>query len=468
MSKRKIAGQLLKHSQKEETQNKDEISFSSLLELSKKLAMTFILTLALLFALLVAVQLIPTEKIIWKVHGSDKILSDEGDYPNFLFYSANSVLDNWTDSLMIDTAINADASHPIKSALEARHHEDEDYNTQVKALVESVEARMNNETSNLNPVSYTRYWHGYLVYLRPLLRLFNMSQIRYINLFTFSILFFLVLATINRILGRKYSLGLLLSMIFSMVYLVPMSMQYSATFYISFLLILHLLKSKEKGFDYFACSFMVAGMLTSYIDLLTTPIITLGLPLTIYILLKRENYTSIRKSIVNLSVLMASWLFGYAANWCSKWILAAAILRDNSIEIAVSSIVYRTSNRDYSRVTTNWWLESIQKNISYFFNGSSSEVVFLFIITLILMLFSAFFFCSKKEHLGIMALNMLIVSALPLIWYFCLANHSVMHAFFTFRALGVSVFTLFAFLLTCTDETQISKYKNRILMNLQK
>lgn len=180
-----------------------------------------------------------------------------------------------------------------------------------------------------------------------------------------------------------------------MIYLVPMPGQPSATFYISFLLILWLLKNRQKGFDYFICSFMATGVLTSYIDLLMTPVITLGLPLTIYILLKRENAKGFHKSAGNLFVLMGSWLFGYAANWVSKWLLAAAILRDDTLEIMAASIAIRTSNRDNSPVERSCF-NPIQKNLSFFFDGYDSEVMFVFVLILLSYVFLCFFSFQKK------------------------------------------------------------------------
>ena len=76
-------------------------------------------------------------------------------------------------------------------------------------------------------------------------------------------------------------------------------------------------------------SVFVLGGLTSFIDLLVTPIVTIGLPLTVW-MLKRKDYSLLDKFkiIVFASV---SWAIGYAWVWGGKWVIGGLITGENIV-----------------------------------------------------------------------------------------------------------------------------------------
>ena len=103
-------------------------------------------------------------------------------------------------------------------------------------------------------------------------------------------------------------------------------MQYYACFYLSFIAMLVLLW--KPGYflkNRFAVCilFLVTGICTSYFDFLTYPIVTLGLPLCVWLLLIPYHNKCIWQLVENA----VFWAIGYLGMWAEKWILSSVVLK---------------------------------------------------------------------------------------------------------------------------------------------
>ena len=89
--------------------------------------------------------------------------------------------------------------------------------------------------------------------------------------------------------------------------------------------------------------FFVIGSFTSFVDLFTTPLIALGIPLLVYFLLKQKNEeTSVKEQIIDLIKLSILWGLGYGLTWFAKWALVDIIYGRGIIKNAIEQIVFRT------------------------------------------------------------------------------------------------------------------------------
>ena len=167
----------------------------------------------------------------------------------------SGILDNFTDSIMITTAGHA----PDEGAI---------YQAMNMAGSEMTEG-------------YNYYWHGYVAILRPLLLFLNYTDLRVLN----SLLQMLVAAALACMLYRQKGTpwaalaltvhGLLLPIA------VSQALQYSWVFYIGMcgsLVIVKFHQRLAKGHGIYIL-FLILGMLTSYMDLLTYPLFTWGIPM---------------------------------------------------------------------------------------------------------------------------------------------------------------------------------------------
>lgn len=162
----------------------------------KKYVAVFIVLILSYISILTVASLIPRELLEENVRSSSKVLMLEGNYKQYFSIShmSNLAFTNNVDATMINTAFSIDNTTPFYSALVARRNYvpsvtevvEKDY---VGDLIASSEHSKYDRVSdladiveekNIESFEYARYWHGYLVYLRPLLTLFDYSELRVI------------------------------------------------------------------------------------------------------------------------------------------------------------------------------------------------------------------------------------------------------------------------------------------------
>ncbi len=126
-----------------------------------KVCWIFVLGIFMATILMSLVYSLPTSSMKVNIENSYKILSEEGEYHNVnsSFYKHTGQLDNFTDALMLNQAYynNVDLSAIEKAML----------NQQNGWGIEGLFSLISGNTNEVN--SYARYWHGYLVFLKPML-----------------------------------------------------------------------------------------------------------------------------------------------------------------------------------------------------------------------------------------------------------------------------------------------------------
>ena len=106
------------------------------------------------------------------------------------------------------------------------------------------------------------------------------------------------------------------------------------------LLIMLLCHSKIEAGKRYPELFLLTGILTSYFDFLTYPVVTLGFPLCAYFLLAERE--SIKKGLQKVIGYSFCWGVGYVGMWALKWIIADVTLHTGTIKDAAWSIIGRT------------------------------------------------------------------------------------------------------------------------------
>ena len=175
-------------------------------------------------------------------------------------------------------------------------------------------------------------------------------------------------------------------------------------------------------------------MLTCFFDFLTVPIITLGIPLIIYFLLKqKEQKLSFKETILIILKNSVIWLLGYALTWITKFALVDIIYHKNLIHTALKQVGHRTF--DGTSVFELNLIELFKLNFK-------ENNIWIFAVFLIVQIIIGIL--NKKSHKAkidktylIKILPYLIISMMPIVWYLVLQEHSIRHAFFTYRALSV-------------------------------
>lgn len=400
-----------------------------------------IVLIATFFTSMSVCYMIPNNRIRWHVQESVEQFKNEGQYPRLFFGTPAAQLDNFTDAWMLNIALSADNDNPIKSSLR------NDYMSSDGDKVQMLEKAAYNPDDTILG-SYSRYWHGYLVFLRPLLLVFNYSEIRFLNMCMLFLLFTIVNILIKKKLGTRVMVGFLFTMMLVMFMIVPMSIQFSSMFYIMFIAMIVVLTLYEKidKENLSAYVFFIIGAVASFLDLLTVPLITIGIPMAVYIMLRNK-----RTALENfLEVIKGSiiWALGYGLTWGSKWVIATIVLKENVIKNAIHQILVRTS--DTGNDVTYTAIDTIKNNANMIFNDLTIKI---FVALIVIWLISLIFFGSRRSI--IKATPLLLIACMPIVWYVVLKNHSSIHFWFTYRSLAVSVFGVLAFMDGCLDKDKI-------------
>lgn len=399
------------------------------------------ITAALAMAgLLVLVAMIPKDAIQEKCLESAQYLADNELFGDTLEGIAGSRIDRYADSILLNIAYNYDRLHPLKSVILSAYHFDKYQEENINFLNAVTEDLPANQ-------QYLRYWHGSITIIRPLLTLFSIRQIYILN--GIILLFLTAVFLIMTIKQRLYApaIGMITALISTGCWFVPLSLEYMWTFKVMLIASIVALRisdsSKEKNYAVF---FLLTGMITNWLDFLTTETVTLLIPLLIILWTKRtlsydkdpaygETWYSPVKICIESGI---AWLVGYIGMWLSKWILSAIVLRENVIPYISEHISERLGG-DVGISLSGYLTGAITRNIGCLFPfgyGSAG-----FIIGLILPFAAAYLgFVYRRMDFNLKyVLLYAIVGIIPYVRYLILHNHSYIHFFFTYRAQAATV-----------------------------
>ena len=369
------------------------------------------------YSTLLVMVFIPTPKILINhIDTAVKSIEAEGLYRNpVLAYAGRIPLDTITDETMLNKARGNSDISPLRNAFSG----------------------------------YARYWHGYLVFLRPMLMFFNYGTIRYLSLFAFTLLMFSIAALLIKKLGMLYTIlfGFVLCM--SNYNIIPYSLQYSSVFYVmlcAMLVIMLINQDLLQKKPWLACVFLAIGSITNFVDFLTAPLLTLGIPLTLcYILRKDKGDFSFKNNLHYIFIGSIYWMAGYGFTWISKWFLSYFIDSGDITESVFTAVRFRIlGNEQYPPDR----IQMLKSNISSMYPIVLIVIGFVIILVLLLLI--------RKHHKPINKIlansPILCLCLFPYLWYIVLANHSEIHYWFTYRIQIITIFALGAFLISCLPE----------------
>lgn len=415
-------------------------------DIIKKISSYIILFLIMVVVFSIAMigtYLLPNERIRAHIAESKELLINQNGNPLFTDYIKGANLDVFTDLLIMNTAMNKgkteDESVFIRAFENSRYNNEEDNSyTSLQETVENPDIHNNQE--------YSRYWHGIQTIIRPLLLFFNYEEIRYIFMLLIFVLLGISLLLINKNISFMHSMAFLVSMLAVCIFIVPMSIQYSAIFIITLLavIIVNLLHKKQKA-KFIPYLFFIIGGLTTFFDLLTAPLLTLGIPLIIEVLLRsREESLSIKKAFLEIIKLSILWAIAYGTIFFAKWVIASLIMQKDLITVAINQILFRTNGSEEYPATK---IGAIVENFTYLYNNVLLACGIVTIIGWIIALIKT----RKNKINWKKILILLIISIYPYVWYMVFAGHSTIHAFFTYRIQAIAIFGVLCIMLEFVD-----------------
>lgn len=408
----------------------------------------FIVMLVLFCIAMLISYALPNQRIQGHIKESkDFILKSNGN-PLFGKYIEGAQLDEFTDLLILNTAMNKGKEE--NENLLVRTFGNSRFSEEGGNQYISIEQAMDNPDIQNNE-EYPWYWHGIQAVLRPLLLFFNYEEIRFLFYMLMFLLLMIAAICISKNLSIMHAMAFLFSMLAVCFFIVPSSLQYTGVFTLTLLsvILVNLLykMNKENLYSYL---FFIMGGCTTFFDLLTSPLITLGIPLIIVVLLKNKKDCKIKESIIYIIKLSILWGISYATIFFAKWVISSIILQRNVIEVALKNIIFRVNGNDQYPAPR---LGAILENLKYLYN-----TVLAILLIIITVIWGIIMVKNKKKPKKIkVVIPLIFITLYPYIWYFIFAGHSTIHSYFTYRIQAIAILGILCAMIESID---YNKMKN--------
>lgn len=392
------------------------------------------------FLALMLVHFLPIEPMKEHVYWSLEMIENEfGNELQVTGYPA-TMSGNFTDCLMLEHAVYQSENHSVLGQVlhmyrSESYQGEEDGWQPGRSLSDYLRG-----IPQPREVEYGRYWHGYLVILKPLLLLTSFNSIR---LFNSALQLFMVGCVVIGLCKKNASalaMGFLLSLPFLFFLSSYTSLSLSICLYLMLVFILIQLRfdavlQRRNRYGYF---FLMIGMSTSYFDFLTYPIITLVFPLCVYLYLNDDSGGG-KHTVCRMFGYSVRWLEGYIGLWMMKWILTDFLTDSSVSRDAVDTLKARTYSADgYSRI--EGLFSVIRKNMQPYSNWC-----YVLIAGIVLVLLAGGMIRNGVKRRTLQkTVPYVLLSLYPFLWFFVAQNHSAEHWQYTCRIISCSVFVLYA------------------------
>lgn len=373
------------------------------------------------------------------IPNEDALEKQENSFLRYLL----SERETYTDVIMVQNAIErVEGRNAYEHAMWAYHYDlEEDVWTPENSLKAIFEGK---STDDMFLHMYARYWHGYLVYLKPLLMVFDWSQIVVLGVvLQLCLMAVLIICSVRR--GQAgVGIATVAGFLFMKPTLVLISLDMSVCWIITLgaLLTMVLKHEKLERGETYPELFLMIGILVAYFDFLTYPVVTLGFPLCIYFMMQKSD--TLKRKLQKLVGYSICWGGGYAGMWGMKWLIADLTLHTGTIRDAAWSIIGRTEAiGGRSRMNGGWYVISLNfQEYRWELYTVMAVVVALFVaITLLVALGKGVDWRKALGELLVYAL----VFCIPFMWIIVVQHHSALHARFTFRIISVAALAMISF-----------------------
>ena len=425
------------------------ISFSQL----RNMIFILISAIALGTVLMIGVYCLPTDRMMQNIKNSTEHF-EVGEFPQWSNGMIHTTIDNFTDAIMLFKAI-----YPVENAVEdamllpSWNPMWDGYYFTAKGIVQIIkDGHLDVETEEN---VYPRYWHGYLTILKPCLLVLKYEQLRVLNLYIQFFLAMMSLILLYKKLGIYYTYAFAIVIMIINPITTVLSFQHTNVYCTMLLTVISILLFNErlKQGNRYIYFFMIMGIITAYFDLLTYPVVPLGIGLIIYFALNKNflSQASIKSLICNLLSKCFSWSFGYIGMWSGKIAVATILTNYNAFQDALNELMIRISHHDghtsYGQSITI--TDTIASNLHSFGAGA---IKIVFIITFLYFLY--IIITRKKKFLfdKFTFSALLFTFSLPFLWYAFVCNHSFMHVYLAYRELTIALFSLLAFVIESIPE----------------
>ena len=444
----------MKNEMKHEAEN-------SMLKIMLQVTMTVVLTGVVCIILLFLTGLIPQHAIQKTCEKSAAYFYEEELFPDLIKGQFNTRQDNYADSILVNIMYHIDRENLPVSLLKASYYNPEMENVNVSFYDAVQEEKEPN-------VDYFRYWHGSMVLLRPLFLIMGIEGAR----LTLGILLLGLTILTAAVLFRKketiLAIAYLLGNVAVQTWMCAFCIEYITTFLVMNVGAVCMAGIYERDrnvpeqMDSHILQLMAAiGVVTCFLDFLTTETLTVTIPLLILSVFRyRDNrLQDLSKEIKRLATAGITWGVSYGAMFLLKWGISAIVLGRQAFSQALVSAGERISGTvNLGNTNLDPEADGLQRLSGALWHNQGSLFPFreeMGMGAAVVWFFGCIFLCAAviylfrdKRFSWKMIALCLILSMVPYLRYAALGNHAYLHYFFTYRAQLVTVTAL----LFCTWE----------------
>jgi len=345
----------------------------------------------------------------------------------------NSVADNYADSILLNVMWNIKSDSPVISSLDTKYYDGEEYGENW-GLYQAI----NGTAANTD---YSRYWHGSVIFIRPLMLFTDVDGIKIIG---FIALLLLITATIIMLVkGKHYFavVALIISLVGIQFWNVRLSLEYIPAFMVCFALCPLYIHFEKRGDFALTLISVAGGTMISFFDFLTVETITLLVPLALIFIIRADEKKpgSFKENLILMIKCGICWGISYMMTYIIKWTAASIATGENKFGTAFSAAGIRLygDTNEASLPLYKQIFSAVAANLSTLFGGTEridTNNIIIGLVAVTFVIIVLLFLFRKKKQENTITLTLIAITAIPYIRYMVLNNHSYLHEFFTYRA----------------------------------
>lgn len=415
-----------------------------------KYILTFAVTVTMLTVILCLAAKIPAQAIYKHTLESAEYLSEGGTFPYIIEDNPATTTDHYADAILLNIAWNYDTGYPLRSTMLSAYYYSPDHEETMNLLLSVRDGREANQ-------QYMRYWHGSIAVVRPLLMIMPIQGIYILNAVILFLLFLTVMILLIRMRQIVPALGITLGVVMTAWWFVPLSLEYTWTCSLSLaatLAVICLSRIDMNAIQY-GLFFMITGMVTIFLDFLTTETLTLLFPLLTLLWLGKDKLDTVKTSITSV----ITWGIGYSCMWMTKWLLASIVFQENVIPYLDSHIEEWLIGKDVGVNPFMKRIEAILLNIGNLFPlgyGIIGKVIATLLVILAVFIVIRY---HRKDYDKTFIVVASVLGFIPFLRYIVMHNHSHLHNFFTYRALASTIFAIVLIIGEITEIPPLTREK---------
>ena len=401
--------------------------------------------------LMIAVYSLNTDKIKQNISYSLSLYEGKSTYTNFASDIPAAKIDNFGDTFLLNEAgfeRGNSFSEIVYNAMYVPRYDYMNLESPVQALQKAYSDTSRNPLENGALISdNSRYWHGNLVFLKPLLLFMNYSDIIILGMCIQLILLIALAFELNK-KGGKNLLFVFLSGIFLLNPITAaLCLEISNIYSISLISAFIMLKKEIYKSPHYLFFFLWTGIITVFFDLNTYPLVALGFNLALMQILTDNPLKERLKQIISSCFI---WAVGYVGMWSSKWILGNLLTDFDVIKNAFYNVAYRMygADPDFNYTIKDIIICNITSFKYYLVYIILGIAVLIFIYRLINKKYRFHFDFAKNTALA-------FIGMLPFIYMCLIQNHSFTHPFLTHRNLIITIMVLIYILISVNKKIEI-------------